>query len=114
MRSGGRSAFFGPAVLNGTVASIDKGPGWLWAACKFTIMGCIMAHHDPSNMAQRRTFMDLFSRLPGERRITRGFARVAAFEGKLAKLLAEVRTKDTELFDWCNGELARQRTEAWR
>jgi hypothetical protein len=93
---------------------IFKGREWLWSKDKFFVMGCIVEHYDPSKLAHRRAFMDLFSHVPDERRIVRGFGDAAKYEQKLTKLLADIRVKNKELFYWCRGELARPRTVSWQ
>src|SRR5262245_23564159 len=93
---------------------ISEGRGWLWPHNKFIVMGCIVAQYDPSNVAHRRAFMNLFCHVPDERRIVKRFGDAAEYEGKLTMLLADVRIKNQELFDWCQGWLAQPRTVMWQ
>jgi len=105
------------AAANGhfeIMRSIIENRAWLWALNKFEIMTSIVEHYDPSKLAQRRAFMDLFSGLPGERRIVGMFGDASVFENRLAELLSKVRRRDTELFDWCRAELATERTAEWQ
>jgi hypothetical protein len=60
---------------------ILKDRAWLWASDKFTVMACIVENYDRGNPADcRKAFMDLFSHVPLERRIVRGFGDVDAYE----------------------------------
>jgi hypothetical protein len=98
----------------GIMKMIFKDREWLWARDKFEVLACIVAQYDPSNVMHHRAFMDLFSHVPGERRIVKKFGDAAAYESKLEKLLANIGTKNQELLDWCHGELAERRFPDWQ
>jgi hypothetical protein len=86
---------------------ILKDGAWLWVRDKFLLMACIVENHDRGNRADRRkAFMDLFSRVPRERRIVRRFGDLDAYNRKLADIIRRVREKDPELANWCEAELS--------
>jgi hypothetical protein len=86
---------------------IFKGRAWLWADNKFSVMACIVEHYDPSSLEHRKTLMDLFGHISGERRSVRlhnSQAEYAEYEARVAKILIGVREKDPELANWCDGQ----------
>jgi hypothetical protein len=72
-------------------------------------MACIVEHYDPSSLEHRKTLMDLFGCIAGERRLVRlhnSQAEYAEHKARVAKVLIGVREKDPELANWCAAELS--------
>jgi len=84
---------------------IFKDRAWLWAKEKFAVMACIVENYVPSDLTHRWAFMDLFAHFPPERRFVAAFGDADAYERKLANIIRTVREKDSELANWCEGQL---------
>jgi hypothetical protein len=58
--------------------------------------------------------MDLFSRVPSERRYVPEFGDAAAYESELSQLLIKVEKRDPKLSEWCQRTLDDPRMPPWQ